>query len=152
MAALRGDLFHYAWVQIVVILLAPAQVLPAWPDQESLEKKMHELPVAESILEIALRHAQQAGARRITAVDLLIGDLSSFIDESIQFYWDMISQDTAAQGAQLRFRRVPAKVKCLDCGHQFEPGKTIVPCPECGGAHLRVLDGDQLQVEAIEVE
>lgn len=113
---------------------------------------MHELPVAESILDIALRHAQQAGAQRITAVQLVIGDLSSFIDESIQFYWDMISQDTLAQGAQLRFRRVPARVECRDCGRQFSPGKTITPCPHCASARLRVVEGDQLLVEAIEVE
>ena len=47
---------------------------------------MHELPVTESILEIALRHAQEAGARRITDLYLIIGQLSTIVDDSIQFY------------------------------------------------------------------
>ena len=49
---------------------------------------MHELPVAQSILDIAIRNGTQANARRVTDIFLVIGELSSLVDESIQFYWD----------------------------------------------------------------
>ena len=55
---------------------------------------MHELPVTESVLEIALRHAKGAGAERITNIYLVIGQLSSIVDDSIQFYWDIVSKDS----------------------------------------------------------
>ncbi|MFN2270088.1 MAG: hydrogenase maturation nickel metallochaperone HypA, partial [Anaerolineae bacterium] len=51
---------------------------------------MHELSITESILKIALRHAEQAGAKRITRLNLVIGELSGVVGESVQFYWDMI--------------------------------------------------------------
>jgi hypothetical protein len=57
---------------------------------------MHELPVTESILDIAVKHARQANAQRIADIYLVIGQLSSIVDDSIQFYWDIIAKDTLA--------------------------------------------------------
>jgi hydrogenase nickel incorporation protein HypA/HybF len=113
---------------------------------------MHELPVTESILEIALRHGTQAGATRITAIHLAIGQLSSIIDESVQFYWDMISEGTLAEGAVLHFRRLPAVFLCSDCEKRYEPETEDFSCPQCGGTHVRLIAGSEFQVEAIEVE
>ena len=69
---------------------------------------MHELSVTESILEIALRHASKTKAARITNLYLVIGQLASIVDDSVQFYWDIISKDTIAEGAKLHFKRLPA--------------------------------------------
>jgi hydrogenase nickel incorporation protein HypA/HybF len=52
---------------------------------------MHELAVTESILEIALRHAQEHNARHITGLYLVLGQWASIVDDSVQFYWDIIS-------------------------------------------------------------
>ncbi|MCA9957781.1 MAG: hydrogenase maturation nickel metallochaperone HypA, partial [Anaerolineales bacterium] len=51
---------------------------------------MHELPITENILKIANEHATQSGAARVTDLYLVIGQLSSIVDDSIQFYWDII--------------------------------------------------------------
>ena len=80
---------------------------------------MHELAVTEGILKVALEAAAQAGGPRIHAIDLVIGDLSGMVDDSIQFYFDILSRDTAATGATLRFRREPANVTCQECGAQY---------------------------------
>ena len=53
---------------------------------------MHELSVTESILEITVRHAQDAGAIKVNDLYLVIGDLASIVDDSVQFYWEIISQ------------------------------------------------------------
>jgi hydrogenase nickel incorporation protein HypA/HybF len=114
---------------------------------------MHELPVTESILSVALEAAQRAGARRIVAIDLLIGDLSSIVDDSVQFYFDLLSRGTAAEGATLRFRREPAVATCADCGHHFQVSPPLVPlCPNCGGLRLAVEGGRGFVVESIEVD
>ena len=44
---------------------------------------------------------------------------SSIVDDSVQFYWDMLSKDTLCENAKLHFERIPARLECRDCGHQF---------------------------------
>jgi len=111
---------------------------------------MHELAVTESVLEIATRHGREAGAARVTDLYLVIGELSTLIDESVQFYWDIISEDTAAAGAKLHFRRVPAQLTCLTCGHIYSPRQAL-PCPACGSEDVRVTAGEEFYLEAIDV-
>ena len=113
---------------------------------------MHELPITESILEIALRHANKAGANRITDIHLVIGELSSIVDESVAFYWDIISEGTIAEGAELHFRRVRTEMRCLDCNQQYNPGESELKCPFCGSYHVQVISGEEFSLEAIEVE
>lgn len=113
---------------------------------------MHELPVAESILEIANRHAVQAGASHITTLHLVIGQLSSIVDDSVQFYWDIIAKNTIAEGARLDFRRIPTEMLCLECNHRFAPDGEEFACPECSGSHVKVVAGEEFFLEAIDVE
>lgn len=110
---------------------------------------MHELPVTQSILEIALRHAN---GRRITDIYLVIGELSSFVDESIQFYWGMIAQGTLAEKAQLHFRRVPAELQCMVCFQKYSPNGQEFVCPSCGSVGAKILAGEEFYLEAIDVE
>jgi len=114
---------------------------------------MHELPITESILSIALEAARGAGAGRIVAINLVIGDLSSIVDDSVQFYFDLLSQGTPAEGATLRFQREPAHATCSDCGHRFQVTPPLVPvCPACGGMRLEVSGGRGFAVDSIEVD
>jgi hydrogenase nickel incorporation protein HypA/HybF len=113
---------------------------------------MHELSVTESLLEIALRHGQGAHARRITDLYLVVGQLSSIIDDSVQFYWDFVARDTLAEGSALHFRRIPAAFKCLECGQQYAPGEADFACPGCGSQRVRVAAGEEFYLESIGVE
>jgi len=114
--------------------------------------EMHELPITQSILEIALRHAQQAGAKRITDLHLAIGKLSYVVDDSVQFYWDMIAKDTIAEGATLHFQRVPAEFLCLDCDYRYPVDGENLACPHCGSTRVKVAAGDEFRLESIDVE
>jgi hydrogenase nickel incorporation protein HypA/HybF len=113
---------------------------------------MHELGITQSILEIALRHAGQAGAARIREVTLVIGELSSIVDDSVQFYWDMISAGTIAHGAVLTFTRVPATLRCQGCGHEFPLNHCDYACPVCGSSRVAVAGGEQFYLESIDVD
>lgn len=113
---------------------------------------MHELSVTESILQIALRYARQNEAKKVTALHLVIGRLASIIDDSVQFYWDIISQDTLCEGSQLHFERVPAKMRCLACNHEFTLDDELSPCPSCHSAQVNVISGDQFYLDSIEIE
>jgi hydrogenase nickel incorporation protein HypA/HybF len=104
---------------------------------------MHELSVTESILEIALRHAQESKASRILNLYLVVGQLSSIVDDSVQFYWDMISQETICAGARLHFERVPATLTCLDCSQTYTLDGELTVCPHCQSARVKVVSGDE---------
>lgn len=110
---------------------------------------MHELSITESILTICLEHAEQAS--RITDIHIVIGQLSSFVDESIQMYWDIISADTIAVGATLHFRRISAKVSCLNCQMIYPLNIPDFICPNCGSIQGEIITGDEFYVESIEV-
>ncbi len=113
---------------------------------------MHELPVTEQILKVVLDHARKAEAHRVVHVNLVIGDLTTFVDESIQFYFDFLSRGTEAEGATLHIRRIPARVRCHACGGEFAPDGVDWRCPHCGGLGGEVLAGRESYIESIEVE
>jgi hydrogenase nickel incorporation protein HypA/HybF len=113
---------------------------------------MHELAVTESILEITLRHAQESKARHVTDLFLVVGSLSSIIDDSVQFYWDFIAKDTLAAGAKLHFRRIPAEFLCLDCTRRFSPTGEDFQCPDCGSSRLKITAGEEFFLESIAIE
>ncbi len=113
---------------------------------------MHELAVTQSILNIALRHADRVGATRVTDLYLVVGQLASIVDDSVQFYWDMVSADTLCAGAQLHFERVPATLACLDCGTAFALERELIPCPACGSQRVKVTAGEEFRLDSIAVE
>ena len=113
---------------------------------------MHEMAVTQSILDIAVQHAERNGAARVTALNLVIGQLSSIVDDSVQFYWDIISKDTLCAGATLNFERIPAQMNCLDCGHTYTLSRGLEACPACDGFRVRLVAGDEFRLESIEVE
>src|SRR5512134_547321 len=113
---------------------------------------MHELSVTESLLEIAVRHAEKANAKRVTDLNIVIGDLASMVDESIQFYWDIIARDTMAEGAMLHFRRVPAELQCNTCAEKYHPTDKELVCPKCGGVGAKIIAGEEFALESIDVE
>jgi len=113
---------------------------------------MHELSVTESILSIALQSAKSNQASKVTAINLVIGPLASIVDDSVQFYWDMISDQTICKGAVLNFARPPAEIHCQNCGADFEITRELIPCPACQSLNLTVLSGKDFFVDSIEIE
>ncbi|MCE9647757.1 MAG: hydrogenase maturation nickel metallochaperone HypA [Chloroflexi bacterium] len=113
---------------------------------------MHELSVTESILKIALQHAEKANATRVTDLHLVMGELSSMVDDSIQFYWEIIAKDTIAAKAVLHFRRVPAELQCTSCSEKYRLNNGELVCPKCNSAGAKILAGEEFALESIDVE
>ncbi|MCX6082499.1 MAG: hydrogenase maturation nickel metallochaperone HypA [Chloroflexi bacterium] len=113
---------------------------------------MHELAVTQSILEIALRHAEPKKAKRITDLFIVLGVWSSTVDDSIQFFWDMISDGTIAKGATLHFKRTAVEILCMDCGNIYTPNSHELLCPACASTRIKVKTGEEFYLESIEVE
>lgn len=114
---------------------------------------MHELPITQSLLDITLKHAEAAGATKVKQLNLVIGQMASIVDESVQFYWDIVAKDTIAEGATLHFERLPATFYCFNCSHQFQlNGQADFSCPQCHSSQVRVVGGDDFRLDSIDVE
>ena len=113
---------------------------------------MHEMAVTQSILDIAVKHAQQAGASRISKINLVVGELSRVVDDSVQFYFDFLSKDTMAAGAALVFDRRPAVYRCRECETTFHPEGFAWECPACSALGFEVLSGREFRIDSIEVD
>jgi hydrogenase nickel incorporation protein HypA/HybF len=113
---------------------------------------MHELGVTENIVNIALAKAGEAQANKVIKINLVVGELSGFVPDCIQFYFDSLSKDTIAQGAVLHFESVPTQLRCRDCSTTFSPLDTLWTCPECRGQSIEIFKGRELYVESMEVE
>ena len=113
---------------------------------------MHEMSIAEGILEIALDYAERNQARRVQEIGLLLGEMSGVEMESLEISFRMISAGTIAEGAGLSVRKVPLMGKCSKCGKEFHVEHYNFWCPECSEGVLVVQSGREMQVEYLEVE
>jgi len=113
---------------------------------------MHELGVTENIVNIAVAKADEAQASKVIKINLVVGELSGFVPDCIQFYFDTLSKDTVAKGAVLHFESVPAELRCRDCSTIFRPEDTLWACPKCRGRSVEVWKGREIYIESLEVE
>jgi len=112
---------------------------------------MHELAITESILNIATKHALQENANHVTDIYIVIGQLSSVVDDSVQFYWDMISQESICSNSKLHFERIPARLVCQDCRTNFTIEGELTFCPNCQSSKVKVISGDEFHLDSIEI-
>ena len=110
---------------------------------------MHELSIAEAIVAIAERHA---AGRRVARVEVKVGHLRQVVPSALEFAFGLVTDGTALEGAELALEVVPAEGRCLDCGATTVLTDFPLQCSRCGGFALDVLRGEELLVDALELE
>ena len=110
---------------------------------------MHELSIAESVVQIAGRHAN---GRRVTKVRLKVGHLRQVVPSALAFGFELVAEGTPVQGAELEMEDVPATGKCRDCGVESRLESFPLQCGVCEGFDLELLEGEELFVESLELE
>ncbi len=110
---------------------------------------MHELSISSAIVDTAVRHA---AGRKVSVVSVRIGHLRQAIPSSLEFYFEIVTRETLAEGAVLELEIVPGRLLCNDCEHDWATEAPAFRCPNCGSADVAVLAGNELEVESIEVE
>jgi hydrogenase nickel incorporation protein HypA/HybF len=110
---------------------------------------MHELSIADAVVAIASRHAE---GRKVTRVDLRVGHLRQVVPDSLLFAFELVSAGTELEGAELVIEEVPAQVSCNACGAEMELTAFPAHCTECGALDVEVSGGDELLVDALELE
>ena len=110
---------------------------------------MHELSLAESVVRIAINHA---AGRPVAKVELKVGHLRQVVPSALEFAFELVAQGTDVEGAELVLEEIPAAGRCRLCGAESElPGFPLC-CGTCGGLDIELLRGEELLVDALELE
>jgi hydrogenase nickel incorporation protein HypA/HybF len=110
---------------------------------------MHELSIAESVVEIASRHAR---GRRVARVELKVGHLRQVVPSALEFAFELVAQGTPVEGARLRMEEVAAAGDCRTCGAETPLPEFPLACRRCGGFDVEVTRGEELLVDSLELE
>ena len=113
---------------------------------------MHEQSIVHSILALALQNAEKANARKIVTINLVVGDYTGVVEESVNFYFSFLSKDTIAAGAKITYTHVPGQLRCRDCDLLFPLQKRDFRCPKCEGRRVEIVGGRELYIDNMEVE
>ncbi|MGP8152959.1 MAG: hydrogenase maturation nickel metallochaperone HypA [Smithella sp.] len=114
---------------------------------------MHELYLAESILNIVHDYAKRDGFKKVNSVVLSYGRFSCIEPKALQFAFEVQAKDTKAQGAVLEFKIMPAVIHCFSCQKDLEVKTHTGICPGCGGQEVILTAGtEELQILEMDVD
>jgi hydrogenase nickel incorporation protein HypA/HybF len=112
---------------------------------------MHELSIAQNILDIIGEHISGEQRGQIKSIKLKVGEQAGVVPESLEFCFNSLIDGTSLHGAVLEIERVPFMVKCSSCGRSSISESGILFCSVCGGSDVVLISGNELQITAIEV-
>lgn len=113
---------------------------------------MHEIGITRNMFDLVLEEAEEAGARTVSKVNLVIGEMTGAVADSVAFYFDLLSKGTIAEGAEVCVRMVPPMVICRNCSRTSRlERKTYWTCPHCEDDRMQIIAGRELIVKSIEI-
>jgi len=112
---------------------------------------MHEMSLAQSIFEIILKEMEQCDSNVLKSVRLRIGKMSAVMPESLSFCFELITEGTDFEGAELLMDIIPLAGLCNECKMEFEIEDYAFECPSCGSTRIEVISGRELDIVEIEV-
>jgi len=114
---------------------------------------MHELYLAESIINIVSDYAARDGFKKVNSISLSYGRLSCIESKTLQFAFDVQSKNTPTEGAVLEFIILPALIHCFSCEKDLEVKAHTGTCPDCGGFEVVLVAGtEELQILELDVD
>jgi len=126
------------------------RVLPLTPP--SLDNQMHELSIAQSIMQIVLSEAERTRARKVLTVTIKVGELAGVLPDSLSFCFNLLAQSTIAENASLVIETVPVRGYCPQCTSEFVIADAGYHCKDCGNRRIELISGRELQVGQLEIE
>jgi len=118
---------------------------------------MHEMSIAQSILEVVQHYVEQNGgvkeakAPRVRSVRLRVGEMAGVVPDSLRFCFEVASQGTTAQGAELLIDEIPVRCRCSKCSKEFAVERFLFLCPTCGAADVELISGNELDVVELDL-
>lgn len=113
---------------------------------------MHEMSLAEGVLQIVEDAAKTQGFARVKTVILEIGRLAAVETEAMKFCFDAVMHGSIADGARLEIINLPGQGWCMKCAKTVEINEQFGACPECGSYQVQPTGGTEMRVKELEVE
>ncbi len=113
---------------------------------------MHEMSLAEGVLQIMEEYAIAEKFRRVRRVVLEIGKLSAVEPVAMRFCFDAVMQGSIAEGAALDIVETEGRGWCAQCACHVPLKALYDACPHCGNFPLGLTEGDAMRVIELEVE
>ncbi len=112
---------------------------------------MHELSIAQNIVEIIRQHISEQELERVLAVRLKIGTVAGVVPESLEFSFQAITGESPLRHARLEIESIPFRVHCQACGVTMENEVGFALCSKCGSRDTKILSGSELHITEIEI-
>jgi len=112
---------------------------------------MHELSIAQNILEIVKLNVPSNELSEVKSVKLRIGEFGGVVPESLEFCFQAITSGTELEGSVLDIERIPFVVECKSCGETSTNNYGISVCQKCKGIDTKIISGMEMQVVEIEL-
>lgn len=113
---------------------------------------MHELGIAQSIVEIAGKAAREQGAVQVREVTVEVGALSGVMAEALEFCFEACCKETLLEGSRLKIEPVAARARCRDCSREYDLSNFFDNCPACNSAASDMLSGEELRIKEMEID
>lgn len=114
---------------------------------------MHELAIAQSIVEVVEQRASACAAARVKGVRLQVGEASGIAADSLAFSFEMLAGfSPLLAGARLTIDHVPHRAYCRHCAREFAVYHFVPQCPDCETWSAEVVSGKELQILDMEIE
>lgn len=113
---------------------------------------MHELSVAQNIVDIINQHVPASDLAKVRTVQLRIGTAAGIVVDSLEFSFGVITNETALKHAVLAVESVPFVIKCKRCGKESTNEQGITLCFHCGSSDTTIVAGTELQIGSIELD
>ncbi len=113
---------------------------------------MHELAIAQNVLDVVLEEVRRHGLVRVTSIRLQVGALAAVVPDALTFCFEMVSQQTMAAGARLDIDTIPVVLRCARCLEIFTVDDNKFLCPQCQEPVIDLVSGRELLVASIEGE
>ncbi|MEW6214781.1 MAG: hydrogenase maturation nickel metallochaperone HypA [Nitrospirota bacterium] len=113
---------------------------------------MHEVSIAQSLLDIATENCKKNGYKGIESIKVKIGRASAVVPDALLFAFDAMKIDTIAEKACLTIEEIPVGGFCNNCNSNFTVEEAyVLSCPRCGGTSFRIESGRELDIYEMEV-
>ncbi|KGK85797.1 hydrogenase nickel incorporation protein HypA [Desulfosporosinus sp. HMP52] len=113
---------------------------------------MHEMSLMGGVFEVIEQTISQHNVKKVIQVKLKVGELTNAEPDALQMAFEAYSKDTIAEGAELIIERVGVNALCMNCQSEFSVKSMFFLCPNCGNSNIKIISGEELLLESMEVE